>query len=185
MAKSQFEKTVDTFEVFTKKIITDLQDNLDKRNVNASGNLRASIQFPVKFVGQDFIASLILPDYYKFVDKGVKGSKSSALAPQSPFNFKNKSLPYDKNKRTFPALNNFGTPFGWIQTRGIQPRNMKGPIERQVRSLAFLIARKIKERGISPTNFYSDIININKVKELNEKLTKALGEDVKIFLKKL
>ena len=58
-----------------------------------TGNLRQSVQMPVKFFGTKFVATLFMADYYDYINKGVKGTASDAKAPGSPYSFKKNKPP--------------------------------------------------------------------------------------------
>ena len=66
---------------------------LNSRSVNSSGKLEDSIGDPViKKNGSVTTMTISLADYYDYTNKGVKGWKSSARAPQSPYQYKTKGM---------------------------------------------------------------------------------------------
>jgi hypothetical protein len=122
---------------------------LDRNDKNASGNLRKSMSYTFVVEG-DMVGVKLLFDgapYWVFVEYGVKGFKSDAKAPDSPFQFGT----------------NTGRPGGlraaidkWVIVKGLPDfRDMKGrfvPRKDRVR----MISRKIYLYGIEPTPFVSD-----------------------------
>ena len=64
------------------RVIRETQQQLDNNaSQGTTGNLRQSIEMPVKIFGTKFIATLFMADYYDFINKGVKGKESSQKAP--------------------------------------------------------------------------------------------------------
>ena len=166
----------DLLEDFGNEIIKALQNNLDSKGINASSNLRQSIDFTVKILGDNYRFQLSLEDYYKWVDKGRKTGR----------------MPPDK----FSGLK------GWISHKGIKPpmeynvkvKTKKGIVVKRRRfkdiiqankSLSFLIRRKIGMKGTKATNFYSDVINAGSLNKLKADISKALKRDVIIEIQEL
>ena len=132
---SEFKKAL---EKYAKYVIQQSRSNLTKKKSNASKTLYNSLEYKIKGSKVSFLSE----KYGEFIDKGVKGSKSTypeSLA--SPFRYTTKQPPskaFDK----------------WSIRKGIAPRDKKGRfINRQ--SLNFLIARSIKNKGIRATLFFT------------------------------
>jgi hypothetical protein len=99
-----------------------------------------------------------MEDYGKFQDKGVKGTKSNYLENKnSPFSYKS-SMP---NPKIFE---------GYIKRKGIKGRDKKGRFITN-KSLQFLIARSIFQKGIKASMFFTKPFN-----QAYEKLPKELQE---------
>lgn len=97
---------------------------------NASGNLGLNQKHILKFDGRYFTVSLLLEDYWKYLEAGTK--------PHFP--------PPDKILQ-------------WIKIKPVLPRadkNGKLPTENQ---LAYLIGRKISLVGIKPTYLLRDTLS--------------------------
>tara|TARA_X000001382_G_scaffold30899_1_gene19870 strand:- start:5151 stop:5684 length:534 start_codon:yes stop_codon:yes gene_type:complete len=100
-----------------------------------------------------------MEDYGKFQDKGVKGTKSNYLENKnSPFSYKS-SMP---NPEIFE---------GYIKRKGIKGRDKKGRFITN-KSLQFLIARSIFQKGIKASMFFTKPFN-----QAYEKLPKDLQEN--------
>jgi hypothetical protein len=132
---SEFEKAL---EKYAKYVIQQSRSNLSKKKNNASKQLYNSLEYKI----QDDKVSFLSEDYGQFIDKGVKGAKSTyPESSASPFRYKSKQPPssvFDK----------------WSIRKGIAPRDSKGRfVNRQ--SLNFLIARSIKNKGIRATLFFT------------------------------
>lgn len=169
------------FNEFGAKVQVDLLTNLKNERHNASGQLSASIQsgnYKAVREGDRIVFRITLLDYYKYVDKGVRGRESSTLAPNSPFQYKKLNL-----KK--------GVILNWLGWKGIntQPKTVKTKSGikaaslssiSQMKSLAFLIGRSIAKRGMIATNFYSDVINEKTLNQFQLAMKKALRRDVLI-----
>ncbi len=132
---SEFRKAL---EKYAKYVIQQSRSNLTKKKNNASKQLYNSLEYKITGDRVKFISE----DYGEFVDRGVKGSKSTyPESSASPFRYTTKQPPssvFDK----------------WSIRKGIAPRDSKGRfINRQ--SLNFLIARSIKNKGIRATLFFT------------------------------
>ena len=132
---SEFKKAL---EKYAKYVIQQSRSNLTKKKNNASKQLYNSLEYKI----QGDKISFLSEKYGEFIDKGVKGSKSTyPESSASPFKYTTKQPPssvFDK----------------WSIRKGIAPRDSKGRfIKRQ--SLNFLIARSIKNKGIRATLFFT------------------------------
>jgi len=132
---SEFKKAL---EKYAKYVIQQSRSNLTKKKNNASKQLYNSLEYKI----QGDKISFLSEKYGEYLDKGVKGSKSTypeSLA--SPFKYTTKQPPssvFDK----------------WSIRKGIAPRDKQGKfVSRQ--SLNFLIARSIKNKGIRATLFFT------------------------------
>lgn len=132
---SEFKKAL---EKYAKYVIQQSRSNLTKKKNNASKQLYNSLEYRIKGDKISFLSE----DYGQFIDKGVKGSKSTyPESSASPFRYTTKQPPskvFDK----------------WSIRKGIAPRDKQGRfVSRQ--SLNFLIARSIKNKGIRATLFFT------------------------------
>jgi len=132
---SEFKKAL---EKYAKYVIQQSRSNLTKKKNNASKQLYNSLEYRI----QGDKISFLSEKYGEYLDKGVKGSKSTyPESSASPFKYTTKQPPssvFDK----------------WSIRKGIAPRDKKGKfVSRQ--SLNFLIARSIKNKGIRATLFFT------------------------------
>ena len=132
---SEFKKAL---EKYANYVIQQSRSNLTKKKNNASKQLYNSLEYKI----QGDKVSFLSEDYGQFIDKGVKGAKSTyPESSASPFKYTNKQPPskaFDK----------------WSIRKGIAPRDKQGKfVSRQ--SLNFLIARSIKNKGIRATLFFT------------------------------
>jgi hypothetical protein len=128
---------------FSQNDTKKLYNSLEYKPFNRSGS-----------IGVEFY----MEDYGKFQDKGVKGTKSNYLENKnSPFSYKS-SMP---NPEIFE---------GYIKRKGIKGRDKKGRFITN-KSLQFLIARSIFQKGIKASMFFTKPFN-----QAYEKLPKDLQE---------
>ena len=131
-------KFQEALEKYAKYVIQQSRSNLTKKKNNASKQLYNSLEYKI----QGDKVSFLSEKYGEFIDKGVKGSKSTyPESSASPFRYTTKQPPssvFDK----------------WSIRKGIAPRDKQGKfVSRQ--SLNFLIARSIKNKGIRATLFFT------------------------------
>lgn len=192
MPKGQidFNKVGDLLEDLGNKILKDLQKNIDSKDLIASANLRQSISFDVKIFATKVQLSLSLADYYKFMDKGVKGAKDSSNAPNSPYSYKNKMPPKDAILdyiKTKPLQIKSSVDLTKLNKKGVKVRRRateeeKRTIEDERNTAAFLIQRKIYNKGLKATNFYSSVVNDSLIDEFSKKLSEAFKQQIIIKL---
>lgn len=164
---SNVDKVLDTFG---RKVVQTARGILNAKGKNASGDLGSSLGYFIKVYPSGAIdMSFVAEGYAKFVDKGVKGSKSSAKAPNSPYKYTSKQPPS-------------GVVDKWAVRKGLQGvRDEKGRFIKR-KSLVFAIARSIKLYGVKPTNFFTDAFNVA-YKDLPKEFIKAYANDTQQFLK--
>tara|TARA_R100000482_G_scaffold121029_1_gene66817 strand:+ start:588 stop:1112 length:525 start_codon:yes stop_codon:yes gene_type:complete len=166
---SNVEKVLDTFG---KKVVQTARGILNAKGKNASGDLGSSLGYYLNVYESGAVdMSFVAEGYAQFVDKGVKGSKSNAKAPKSPYAFKTSS-----------KIANIGAIDKWVVRKGIKGvRDDKGKFIPR-KSIVFLIAKNIKLYGIEPSNFFTDAFNVA-YRELPKDFIKAYAKDTQQFLK--
>jgi hypothetical protein len=103
------------------RVTQEVLKQIDAEKLIDTGDLRQSVQMPVKFFGTKFVATLFMADYYDFINKGVKGTISQAKAPGSPYSFKNKKPPLFKEWSYRKGLNPFAVQQS-VFKKGIRKR---------------------------------------------------------------
>lgn len=139
-------------------VAMDYQNELKAFNKIATGELH-NVDFEVNANGGTYTISLILQDYWKYVEQGRQPGK-------------------------FP---NVGKLQEWIKVKPILPRPMKDgkfPTEKQ---LTYIIGNSIKEKGIQPKPALANALKkndtyLNKIKEV---VGKSLDKEIKQMLKEL
>jgi hypothetical protein len=153
---------------FGDYVVQQSRSNLTKKDKNVSKELYNSIKYDYKVSPNSFELTISMVDYGKFIDKGVKGAKSSQKAPSSPYKYTNKMPP----ARVFDK---------WSVKRGFAGRDEKGRFISR-KSINFAIARSIYEKGIETTNFFTTPFE-RAFKRLPEEVIQAYGLEVDSLLK--
>jgi len=179
---------------YAAKFIIQVQKNLQKANKVDTGTLERDIQEgSVIREGSSYSIDVGYPassegaKYYDFVNKGVKGFKSGT--PNSPYRFRS----------AYPSLNGpmVNAIQKWVKRNGIAQRNetqkynlsalqskRKSVSELSMtKGTAYMIARKIKQRGLPKTGFFDDALTQVFNEEFYAKMSKALGADVRVYIK--
>jgi hypothetical protein len=158
-------------------------DRLNATDRVDTGSLASSIKFETTETANGIIIEVFVNDYYKFVDKGVRG-----VGPGN----KNNTSPY-KFRYANPSKSHIEAMRGWIRRNGLKSRakdvQKYGRIGREKRQpedmrLAQIIARSIKMKGLKRTGFWEDSIN-ETFKDFDIKMAEALGIDIAVNLKNM
>ena len=156
---------------FGSKLIEKARANLNKKDKRAKGTLFDQMSYDIEKTdtGVKFVMNFgSAEDYWIFVDEGVEGAggfkgSGKKRGQGSPFKFGNRQPP-------------LSAIIPWIKTKGIKGRDKKGRFITD-KSLGFLIARSIKQKGLERTRFiskpYDDMID-----DLKQDLTTAMAEDI-------
>lgn len=117
------------------------------RRSNTTGALKRSLRYKI---GDDNTVTFYMEEYGAYVDSGRDGKSK-----------KNRSKKGIISKGNTPRYPNIDSIKQWVQDKKLKPRNFKTgefiPVTKSsLNSQAFLIARKIYEKGTKPTYFFSD-----------------------------
>tara|TARA_R110000868_G_scaffold36781_1_gene130226 strand:- start:864 stop:1382 length:519 start_codon:yes stop_codon:yes gene_type:complete len=155
------ESIDDVLNIHAQKWIEKLRASLQSNNKVATGSLESSM-IPVVDSSPNYVSVTILSNKYgKFVDKGVSGTK---VKYNTPYSYKTKQPPVSVIKQ-------------FMANRGIVPR--EGNTPEAITSLAFLIARSIKKKGLKPTKFVSEAIGDDEIAALKKDIIKAIKKGLK------
>ena len=171
-------KTLETEKVmkaFATKVVNRAINNLAKQDHIDTGTLAQNLDYsvvvyPSGALELDFTA----PFYWKFQEKGVKGSsgqnspKGKRNGYNSPFKFTSKNIP---ESAVLP----------WVKRKGIKGRDASGKFISH-KTLAYLIGRSIALYGIPATRFFSTAFRYE-AKRLPDDIRKAYASDVNKFLR--
>jgi len=137
---------VKAFNEFGRYLIQQSRTNLTKGGKKDQGTLYDSLSFVAKKNKNSYEFSFFMEDYGDFVDKGVKGTKKSEKAPQSPYKF---GTGTGRKGGLTEAIQ------GWVRRNRIQFRDKKSGRFSTYDSTAYLITRSIWLTGLKSTAFYS------------------------------
>ena len=179
---------------YAAKFIIQVQKNLISANKTDTGRLEDDIQQgDLIKTGGSYLIDIGYPKssegakYYDFVNKGVKGFKSGT--PNSPYSFK--SAYPSINGPMVNAIQKWVKRNSKLARREDQKYNLSG-LQRKRKSVselntgrttAYLIARKIKQRGLPRTGFFDDAIEQVFNEQFYNKMAEALGGDVRLYIK--
>lgn len=178
---------------YASKFILKVQDNLKKANKVDTGTLSTDIaQGDIIKQGASYSLDIGYPvgsdgaRYYDFVNKGVKGFKSGQ--PNSPYSFK--SAYPSMNGPMVTAIQKWVKRNSLAQRNETQKYNLSGLQKKRKsvaqlntgRTTAYLIARKIKQRGLPKTGFFDNAIDEVFNQAFYDKMAKAVGADVRVYI---
>ena len=159
---------------------------LDKDNITSSGKLAEPAIGIINKFGTGYQLSLGYEPgseqdkYFRFVNKGVKGTSNVKADTNSPYSFKTnkKAVPVSSiekwlsyNKLKSVSVGRY-TRLG-VETKAIQDK----------KSLAFLIARSIHRKGLKSTKYFDRAVAQVFNKEFIKNISIAIGGDVQIQIK--
>ena len=163
---------------FAKYVISQSRANLTRGKKNSSKELYNSLDSNVKVSKNSFELTFLMEEYGVFQDKGVKGTKSNYVENKdSPFSYKSKG---GKNGlKGMPPPKAFDK---WIVRKGLKGiRDKKGQFISR-KSLQFMIARSVFEKGVKASMFFTKPFE-KAFKGLNKDLVEAYKLDVEALMK--
>ena len=141
----------DALDELGRKITRDARLNL-KRVKKGNSNLYKNLKYKVDRNSIVFT----LPEYWEYVDAGVKGVGGSKA---DGTNWKTKKVTNSKFKYRdkMPPLMAFN---GWTIKKRIAPRSKKGQFTSR-KSLLFAISKSVYHTGIATTDFFTEPVDTN------------------------
>jgi hypothetical protein len=159
---------------------------IDERQITASGYLADVSNPEITEQPGSTTLQIRLADYYDYVNKGVKGVKSSRNAPKSPYQFKTLGVgdamrasltKYVTNNRSKIRTVTRYKPIG-LERKGVQS-STKSNIEREVDTLGYMI----KRFGIKARYYFDDAFN-EVFKDFEMVMLESVGNDIIIGITK-
>ena len=170
---SQFDNIQKVLEDFKNKVISEAKNNLKSK-----GKLNNSLRAFVKQSRNSIQISFEMESYGAFVDRGVKGNKSSNKGnrqTESPYKFGTNSSLIGKAKGGMS-----GIMTKWVKQKGFQFRDKQGRFM-SYKSMGYIIARSIYNKGLKPTLFFTKPFEKH-FKNLPKELIEKYGLDIeKLF----
>ena len=160
----RLKQTKDILNKFAKYVIQQSRTNLTKNKKNSSKSLYNSLDFKYKTVNGGIGIQFLMDEYGIYQDKGVSGKKKKY---NTPFSYKDKMPPssaFDK----------------WAVRKGIAPRDKSGKFIPR-KSINFLIAKSIFNKGIKPSLFFTKPFE-KAYKDLPKDLVKGFINDIEITI---
>lgn len=152
---------------FGKFIVKQSKTNLSKKGHRDTDKLYRSLKYYTKENPNSITLSIFMEDYGKFLDKGVKGFRSSERAPKSPYKF---GTGRGKTGGLTNAIRK------WVERKRFQFRDKKGRFL-SYEQTSFTIRNSIWNKGLRATEFYSRPFELA-FKKLPQVIIHAYGLDV-------
>jgi hypothetical protein len=156
---------------------------VNQKKIVASGNIERDLTFYLEEGTETATLFIKFPEYAKFVDRGVKGVKSSKNAPDSPYKFKN----YGMSKEGRASLKK------WLSSAKakVSSRDVKkyGAVrtEKKFKKISDedtklnTLIYNIKRFGIKKRNFITPVIE-KSFQGFEQELADAIGKKVSIVI---
>lgn len=193
---SDVEKTI---AEYVKKFLDKAAANLNKTDSITTGQLEENLSYDVVSDRNGITINFTALDYYKFVDKGVRGSGKSRKNNTSPYRYRDKQPPVEviekwmiRNRLTATrrdTMSGFNRATLSNPKRAIQygrtgrERKAIDPTKGR-RTIAYLIARSIKRDGLFATNFWTDAFE-ETFADFGQKMSAALGKTITVNLNQM
>ena len=154
--------------------LKNLEANIKAAQFNGSGSLLTNATYRKSEDGKS--VDIILNNYFDYVNKGVKGVRSSKNAPNSPYQFKNYGMSADGRKSIRSYIES-----GRAKIRSVKQdkalgigteRKSKSLIDVQTDTLIYLI----KRYGIKATNYFTKTVEQSQ-KDIQILMAEAIGKD--------
>jgi hypothetical protein len=172
---------------YVERFLNKAADNLNKTNSVTTGNLLDSLDFEIEPTRSGYIIKFTALDYYKFVDKGVRGAGASRKNNTSPYKFKfiNPSKSHVTAIEKWIIRNRLTATARDVNKYGRTGRERKAIDPTKGRqTLAYIIARSIKRDGLYETGFWSDAFQ-DTFKDFGVKMSEALGKTITVNLQQM
>jgi hypothetical protein len=156
---------------------------LRRANKISTGKLEDSISFEVTETDAGFELALKVLDYYKFVDQGVRGAGANSKNNTSPYKYRDKMPPIKEILKWIKQKGSLKAS-AEDQKRGLSKAQKSSRALRAAakkikpKTLAFLIARKIQQRGLPYTGFWERSFE-KTFKGLDVKLAQVTGLNIR------
>lgn len=168
---------------FGTKLVTDLRQSLVAKGVTFGGGgqskLSGKIRFEIKRTFKGIVFNLVMPDYSYYVDKGRKPGKVSKEAQKNISEWAKRKGIVGK----FQSENLITRQKAQESSKRKLKTLKKLPFDVALKSLTFLISRKIDVKGYKGNSFLTDVINDGRIVRLQKDISEALKKQIIIDLK--
>ena len=167
LRESGLQEALDKFKTY---VIKQARTNLSKGDRNVSRKLYNSLKGQAKVYAKGYSLSFEMEEYGNYQDKGVRGKRSNAKAPKSPYKFGSGTGP--KGGLTEGIQR-------WVKARKFQFKDKQGKFM-SYDSTAWTITKSIYAKGLRPTLFFT-----KPFEAAYKRLPQELVNDLKIDLEKI
>ena len=170
-----------TYDVLVKwvaRVIELAKKNLEAANANAGGTLSASIApEDIELSAKQIVVAIMANPYWKYVDQGVRGKSSSAKAPRSPFQYRDKFPPAQAMADWIANKEKLVVPTYSRELKRMRTKKEQGLVDG--RSVAYWVF----QRGTRATNFMSNAVTPEMVDVLVNTVAETLGKSISVATK--
>lgn len=166
----ELKETQALIKKFRDYVVSQSRANLTRQRKNFTNSLYKSIKGEIVTEDRYTIVGFIMDEHGAYQDKGVRGARSDARAPKSPFKF-----------GSGKGGNGAGLSQGiekWVKVKKIQFRNKENGKFISYQSTAYIIARSIFNKGLKPSLFFTKPFEKGYKKYISNDLIKAFSMDV-------
>jgi hypothetical protein len=157
---------------FAKYVVSQSRGNLTRLKKNVTKETYDSIKSNVKVSPNSFELAFLMNQSGVFQDKGVSGTKKKY----------NTKFSYKESSNLVGMEYHTGTFAKWAKARNIRLRDSKGRFKKgSYKSIGFIIARSVKEKGIKPSLFFTKPFE-KAFKNIDKDLVKAYRLDIEQLL---
>jgi len=137
---------------FGNNVVKQARANLTRYRIKDRGKLYKDLKFTSKVNKNSIELDFDMPIYGKFQNEGVSGTKKKY---DTPYSFKSKQPPSEPISQ-------------WAKRKHIRFRDKNGKYKKgNYKSIGFVIARSIKEKGIKPKYWFTKAFESQYKKESN------------------
>ena len=156
---------------------------VNEKNIIASGNIERDLTFYLQNEPESATLFIEFPYYAKFVDRGVKGVKSSKNAPDSPFQFKNYGMSAEGRASLKKWMSSAKAKVSSrdVKKYGAVRTEKKFKKISEADSKLNTLIYNIKRFGIKKRNFITPIVE-KSFQGFEQELADAIGKKVSIVI---
>jgi hypothetical protein len=162
--------TLSFFQKYSAIYVKAIEDSINKNQVVGSGKMLKGVDPEVSKDGNTL--RIYMANYYDFVNKGVKGVKSSRNAPNSPYQYKNYGMSEEGRKSIKEYIKKGKSKIkvaikkNTTNAVGLEKKKVS-LIDLKTEALIYLI----KKWGIKTTNFFDEA-----TEQVEKEMIEDLGE---------
>ena len=156
---------------------------VNEKNIIASGNIERDLTFYLQNEPESATLFIEFPYYAKFVDRGVKGVRSSKNAPDSPFQFKNYGMSAEgrASLKKWMSQGKAKVSSRDVKRYGAFRTESKFKKISEADSKLNTLIYNIKKYGIKKRNFITPIVQ-KSFQGFEQELADAIGKKVSIVI---
>src|SRR3990167_1916583 len=180
MEKKSISEVLYKFGETTIKLLT---DSIEQNKETATRKLRQSVDFHVKILGSEFVWTLVMEDYWRWVEAGREAGKMPPIEPLIKW-LRFKGIKADLSKRRNRLIKS-------TKDKAAKKTLKRMSQEKAQRGLAWAIAKSIAKKGTikrfgyEGSEFYSKVMTPDYLADFRNDLQKALKRDVQIEIHNL